>query len=78
MILDRFNVDVLDIGRLFNTSDDAWYDVTVADGQTAQYPSSFHPRQEPDGSFGVTSPSSANPRRDGVLAGLLALAWSAG
>ena len=51
MILDRFNVDVVDIGRLFNTSDNDWYDVTVADGQTAQYPSSFHPRKEPDGSW---------------------------
>jgi uroporphyrinogen decarboxylase len=51
MILDRFKVDVVDIGLLFNTHDEDWYDVTVADGQAAQYPSWFHPRQEPDGSW---------------------------
>jgi hypothetical protein len=33
--------------------------------------------QEPDGSFGVTSPYSANPRRDGVLAAMMALAFCA-
>jgi hypothetical protein len=32
--------------------------------------------QEPDGSFGVSSPRSANPFRDGVLAGIMAIASS--
>ena len=50
-ILDRFGVDVMDIGRAFNTADSCWYDVTLADSQPAQYPSWFHPEQQADGSF---------------------------
>ena len=30
-ILDRFGVDVIDIGRAFNTSDDAWYDLIAGE-----------------------------------------------
>jgi len=51
IILDRFGADVLDIGREFNTDDSCWYDVTMADGQRAQYPAWFHPEPQPDGSF---------------------------
>ncbi|MFC1497037.1 uroporphyrinogen decarboxylase family protein [Verrucomicrobiota bacterium] len=50
MILDRFDVDVVDIGRAFNTEDSAWYDITVADGATAQYPTWFKPEHLEDGS----------------------------
>jgi uroporphyrinogen decarboxylase len=50
-ILDRFHVDVVDVGRTFNTRDADWYDITVADGQPAQYPVWFHPEKQPDGSF---------------------------
>jgi len=50
-ILDGFGIDVVDIGRAFNDSDDAWYDVTLADGSIAQYPSWFRPESRPDGSF---------------------------
>jgi uroporphyrinogen decarboxylase len=50
-ILDRFRVDVVDVGRTFNTRDADWYDITVADGQTAQYPVWFRPEQQSDGSF---------------------------
>jgi uroporphyrinogen decarboxylase len=50
-ILDRFHVDVVDVGRTFNTRDADWYDITVADGQPAQYPVWFHPEPQPDGSF---------------------------
>jgi len=45
-IIDRFGVDVLDIGRTFNTSDSDWHDVTLADGSTAQWPSWFRPVRE--------------------------------
>ena len=51
IILNRFKIDVLDIGRSFNVRDEDWYDVRLADGQTAQYPSWFHPEWQPDGSF---------------------------
>jgi uroporphyrinogen decarboxylase len=36
-MLGAFGVDVLDIGRAFNTSDDDWYDITLSDGSAAQY-----------------------------------------
>lgn len=50
-ILDRFGVDVIDIGRAFNTGDAAWQPTTLADGQPAQYPAWFHPERQADGSF---------------------------
>jgi uroporphyrinogen decarboxylase len=50
-LLDRFGVDAIDIGRAFNTEDSAWYDITTADGQPAQYPGWFRPERQPDGSF---------------------------
>jgi len=50
-ILDRFGIDVLDIGRAFNTADADWYDVTLFDGQPAQYPAWFRPERQPDGSW---------------------------
>jgi len=49
-LLDNFHIDVVDIGRAFNTSDDAWYDVTMTGGDPAQYPSWFHPVKQSDGS----------------------------
>lgn len=50
VILDRFGIDVLDLGRTFNTDDAAWYDIRLTDGQPAQYPAWFHPEPQPDGS----------------------------
>ncbi|MEI6167616.1 MAG: uroporphyrinogen decarboxylase family protein [bacterium] len=50
-ILDRFGIDVLDVGRTFNAKDSDWYDVKLADGQAAQYPVWFHPEKQLDGSF---------------------------
>ncbi len=55
-ILDRFRVDVLDIGRGFNTKDSAWQPTTLADGQSALYPAWFHPERQPDGSFVARMP----------------------
>jgi uroporphyrinogen decarboxylase len=49
--LDEFGIDIVDLGRTFNTSPDDWYDVTIASGDRAKYPSWFHPEQEPDGSW---------------------------
>jgi len=50
-ILDRFGVDVLDVGRTFNQRDEDWYDIRLADDSIAQYPSWFHPVSRSDGSF---------------------------
>ena len=50
-ILDRFHVDVVDIGRSFNTADSAWQPTVLMDGQSAVYPAWFHPERQPDGSF---------------------------
>jgi uroporphyrinogen decarboxylase len=53
-LLDLFGVDVLDIGRLFDTEDSDWHDVVLNDGSTAQYPAMFDPVMQPDGSRQVT------------------------
>lgn len=50
-ILDRFGVDVIDIGRVFNDRDEDWYDVKLADGSTGQYPSWFHPQKQENGDW---------------------------
>ncbi len=50
-ILDRFGVDVLDIGRVFNDTDADWYDVTLADGSTGQYPVWFRPELQANGAW---------------------------
>lgn len=50
-ILDRFGVDVLDVGRVFNRQDSDWYDITLADGSVGQYPVWFRPEGQADGSF---------------------------
>jgi uroporphyrinogen decarboxylase len=55
-ILDRFRVDVVDIGRAFNADDSAWRPVVLADGQAAQHPAWFEPERQPDGSFVARMP----------------------
>ena len=50
-ILDRFGVDAIDIGRVFNEKDEDWYDVELSDGSFGQYPVWFHPRRQQDGSW---------------------------
>jgi uroporphyrinogen decarboxylase len=50
-LLDRLGIDVVDVGRAFNAADADWYDVQIANGQTAQYPAWFHPEQREDGSW---------------------------
>lgn len=51
VILDHFGIDVVDIGRTFNDHPEDWYDIQMADGQTAQYPTWFKPIAKEDGSF---------------------------
>jgi len=50
-LLDHFGVDVIDVGRTFNTAGHDWYDISLADGQRAQYPAWFHPVQRENGSW---------------------------
>ncbi len=50
-ILDRFGVDVIDIGRVFNDRTEDWYDVELADGSIGQYPSWFHPQKQENGDW---------------------------
>jgi uroporphyrinogen decarboxylase len=50
-ILNRFGVDVLDIGREFNKQPTDWQAMTLANGDTAFYPRSFSPVQLSDGSW---------------------------
>ncbi|MDO8539717.1 MAG: uroporphyrinogen decarboxylase family protein [Opitutaceae bacterium] len=59
VILDRFGVDAIDLGRAFNTDDAGWYDMRMGDGQPAQYPAWFHPERQLDGSFRARSPDGA-------------------
>ncbi len=51
--LDRFGVDVVDLGRTFNTEDKDWYDMTLTSGEPAQYPHWFKPELTSDGSWVV-------------------------
>ena len=52
-IIDKFGVDVIDIGRIFNEKDTDWYDITLADGSIAQYPVWFKPEKQPNGDYFV-------------------------
>ncbi len=49
-VLDHFRVDTVDLGRTFNTLDSDWYDYTLPDGSTAQYPAWFRPKKLDNGS----------------------------
>jgi uroporphyrinogen decarboxylase len=50
-VLDMFDVDVLDIGRTFNSQPSDWKPVTMANGAEAFYPTWFSPVLQPDGSY---------------------------
>ncbi len=50
-ILDRFRIDVVDLGRTFDTDDNDWYEVKLFDGGSARYPAWFHPIALPDGGW---------------------------
>ncbi|HSR30312.1 MAG TPA: uroporphyrinogen decarboxylase family protein [Anaerolineae bacterium] len=56
MLLDRFGVDVLDIGRAFNTEENDWYDITLPQRVPVQFPAWFHPVQQPDGPWDAFAP----------------------
>ncbi len=50
-VVDELGVDVLDIGRAFNTDNTDWYDITMPNGRRAQYPAWFRPELHEDGSW---------------------------
>lgn len=52
-ILEKFGVDVIDIGRVFNTQKEDWYDTTLADGSVGQYPAWFRPKRAANGDYMV-------------------------
>jgi len=49
--LDYFQIDSVDLGRTFNTSDSDWYDYILPNGDIAQQPVWFHPQRQGDGSY---------------------------
>jgi len=50
-IIEKFGVDIIDIGRVFNEKDSDWYDTTLADGSIGQYPVWFKPQKQPNGDY---------------------------
>ncbi len=52
-ILDRFGVDVLDLGRVFLEDSDAWYEFNLDEKIKAWYPNWFQPKRNKDGSWEV-------------------------
>jgi len=50
-VLDRFGVDVLDIGRTFNASDADWRDADLPGSGPFRYPAWFRPERRSDGSW---------------------------
>jgi len=52
-LLDRYGVDVVDLGETFNTEPSDWYGVSLDDGLPAEFPAWFRPRANPDGSEDV-------------------------
>lgn len=50
-IIDKFGVDVLDIGRMFNTKAGDWKATTMANGDQALYPSWFNPTKAENGGY---------------------------
>jgi len=50
-VLEKFGVDVLDIGRAYNTRQSDWQPVTLTDGSRAYYPAWFNPVKQTDGSL---------------------------
>jgi uroporphyrinogen decarboxylase len=50
-VIDLFGIDVLDIGRTFNTREEDWKPVTMANGAPAYYPVWYNPSKQDDGSY---------------------------
>ncbi len=49
--LDRFGIDVVDIGRAFDTENKDWYSIPMVNGKKGRYPAWFKPESQGDGSW---------------------------
>ncbi len=56
-ILDMFRVDVLDIGRFFNSHESYWHKMELITGIPAFYPRWFNPEKQKDGSWLAAGPT---------------------
>jgi uroporphyrinogen decarboxylase len=63
-LLDRFGVDVITVGRAYDTEDAAWRDVILPGGVRVQFPAWFHPERNVDGSLSARA-------ADGTLIGAM-------
>lgn len=54
-ILDKFNIDIVDIGRVFNSKETDWYKIQFSDGSIGKYPIWFKPILMEDKSYNVYS-----------------------
>jgi uroporphyrinogen decarboxylase len=50
-IIDRFGIDVIDVGREFNTEASDWYNMTLSDNSKARYPQWFKPQKDDKGNL---------------------------
>jgi uroporphyrinogen decarboxylase len=50
-LLDLLKVDVLDIGRFFNSSENYWHKLELIKGYPGLYPKWFNPVKQPDESW---------------------------
>ena len=56
-LLDLFKVDVLDIGRFFNSTENYWHKLELMKGYPGLYPRWFNPEKQPDGSWLAAGPT---------------------
>lgn len=54
-IIDKFGVDIVDVGRTFNTNAEDWYEMELPNGDPAEYPQWFRPERDEDGNWRVYS-----------------------
>ena len=52
-VLNRYHIDVADVGRAFNEKPEDWKPFQLPDGSSARIPQWFHPVRQPDGSYAV-------------------------
>ncbi len=50
-LIERFNIDVIDIGRTFNIYPHEWYPITLQNGLPAYYPTWFKPVLQKNGAW---------------------------
>jgi uroporphyrinogen decarboxylase len=55
-LLDRFRIDVVDIGRTFNTADLDWHPMVLPSGIEVEVPAWFNPVHQPDGAWEAFAP----------------------